>query len=44
MLWGAIAQWSEHLQLKLEALGSIPGSWWAKHTLCSVASSLFLEP
>ena len=24
-LWGAIAQWSEHLQLKQEALGSIPG-------------------
>ena len=23
-LWGAIAQWSEHLQLKQEALGSIP--------------------
>ena len=22
-LWGAIAQWSEHLQLKQEALGSI---------------------
>ena len=24
-LWGAIAQWSEHLQLKQEALDSIPG-------------------
>ena len=24
-LWGAVAQWSEHLQLKQEALGSIPG-------------------
>ena len=23
-LWGAIAQWSEHLQLKQETLGSIP--------------------
>ena len=23
-MWGAIAQWSEHLQLKQEALGSIP--------------------
>ena len=23
-LWGAVAQWSEHLQLKQEALGSIP--------------------
>ena len=23
-LWGAVAQWSEHLQLKKEALGSIP--------------------
>ena len=22
--WGAVAQWSEHLQLKQEALGSIP--------------------
>ena len=26
-LWGAVAQWSEHLQLKQEALGSIPGSY-----------------
>ena len=26
-LWGAIAQWSEHLQLKQEALGSIPGGY-----------------
>ena len=25
-LWGAVAQWSERLQLKQEALGSIPGS------------------
>ena len=24
-LWGAVAQWSEHLQLKQEALDSIPG-------------------
>ena len=24
-LWGAIAQWSVQLQLKQEALGSIPG-------------------
>ena len=24
-LWGAVAQWPEHLQLKLEVLGSIPG-------------------
>ena len=24
-LWGAIAQWSEHLQLQKEALDSIPG-------------------
>ena len=24
-LWGAVAQWSEHLQLKQEALGWIPG-------------------
>ena len=24
-LWGAISQWSEHLQLKQEALGSILG-------------------
>ena len=23
-LWGAVAQWSEHLQLKQEVLGSIP--------------------
>ena len=23
--WGAITQWSEHLELKQEALGSIPG-------------------
>ena len=27
LLWGAIAQWSEHLSLKQEALGSIPGSY-----------------
>ena len=26
-LWGVIAQWSEHLQLKQEALGSIPGGY-----------------
>ena len=26
-LWGAIAQWSEHLQLKQEALGSVPGGY-----------------
>ena len=26
-LWGAVAQWSEHLQLKQEALGSILGSY-----------------
>ena len=26
-LWGAMAQWSEHLQLKQEALGSIPGGY-----------------
>ena len=26
-LWGAVAQWSEHLQLKQEALGSIPGGY-----------------
>ena len=26
-LWGAMAQWSEHLQLKLEALGLIPGGY-----------------
>ena len=25
-LWGAVAQWSEHLQLKQEALGSIPSA------------------
>ena len=25
--WGAVAQWSEHLQLKQEALGSIPGCY-----------------
>ena len=25
-LWGAVAQWSEHLQLKHETLGSNPGS------------------
>ena len=25
--WGAVAQWSEHLQLKQEALGSIPGGY-----------------
>ena len=24
---GAVAQWSEHLQLKQEALGSIPGGY-----------------
>ena len=24
-LWGAVAQWSEHLQLEQEALGSISG-------------------
>ena len=24
-LWGAVAQWPEHLQLKQEVLGSIPG-------------------
>ena len=24
LLWGAVAQWSEHLQLKQEALSSIP--------------------
>ena len=24
-LWGAVAQWSEHLQLKQEALSSISG-------------------
>ena len=24
-LWGAKAQWSQHLQLKQEALGSVPG-------------------
>ena len=26
-LWGAVAQWSEYLQLKQEALGSIPGGY-----------------
>ena len=26
-LWGAVAQWSEHIQLKQEALGSIPGGY-----------------
>ena len=26
-LWGAVAQWSEHLQLKQEALSSIPSSY-----------------
>ena len=26
-LWGAVAQWSERLQLKQEALGSIPGGY-----------------
>ena len=26
-LWGAVAQWSEHLQLKQKALGSIPGGY-----------------
>ena len=26
-LWGAVAQWSERLQLKQEALDSIPGSY-----------------
>ena len=26
-LWGAIAQWSEHLQLKQETKGSIPGGF-----------------
>ena len=24
-LWGGVARWSEHLQLKQRALGSIPG-------------------
>ena len=24
-LWGAVVQWSEHLQLKQEAVGLIPG-------------------
>ena len=24
-LWGVVAQWPEHLQLRQEALGSIPG-------------------
>ena len=27
-LWGAVAQWSEHLHLKQEALGSIPGGYF----------------
>ena len=26
-LWGAVAQWSQHLQLKQEALGSIPSGY-----------------
>ena len=26
-LWGAITQWSEHLQLKQEALGLIPDGY-----------------
>ena len=26
-LWGAVAQWSEHLQLKQGALGLIPGGY-----------------
>ena len=26
-LWGDVAQWSEHLKLKKEALGLIPGSY-----------------
>ena len=26
-LWGAVAQWSEHLQPKHEAMGSIPGGF-----------------
>ena len=26
-LWEAVAQWSEHLQLKQEALGLIPGGY-----------------
>ena len=26
-LWGTVAQWSEHLQLKQEALGLIPSSY-----------------
>ena len=25
LLWGAVAQWPEHLELKREGLGSIPG-------------------
>ena len=25
--WEAVAQWSEHLQVKQEALGSIPGGY-----------------
>ena len=27
VLWGAVAQWSEHLQLKQEALSLIPGGY-----------------
>ena len=26
-LWGAVAEWAEHLQLKREALDLIPGSY-----------------
>ena len=26
-LWGAVAQWSEYLQLEQEALGSIPSGY-----------------
>ena len=26
-LWGAVAQWSEHLQLKQETMGSILGGF-----------------
>ena len=26
-LWGAVAQWPEHLKLKREVLGSIPGGY-----------------
>ena len=26
-LWGAMAQWAEHLQLKREVLGSIPSGY-----------------